>query len=583
MVTISLLSASSFLFSLAPLAAPVGPTFAGTGAQVCVGDEIALATTNWNGTFEFPQFDPSQGFLQSVHVTFAGHVEGSAGVESLDASAIVVTIDYGANITLRKPGGGDLLTVSPSAQFIHNLTPFDGTIDFGGTSGVSHPDISLDDMGRALAPPDALDLNDFIGLGTVSMGVGASGVSQSSGSGNLINQFATSASASIEVCYNFVPDCNDNGIPDDRDIGGKGGSSDCDRNGVPDECDSDCDRDGLPDACEVDGNSNGIPDDCESPDVDLGCSEWDRYEDLTPNDTFSVITRQHNAQHAQGFALVVATDGNDEIGFDYLIGQSMVINGFDALEYAINAVDYRAAVGHGDLTDLDNDGVRDLNGEEYELTAAEILIPRFIGVNAGSFIGEQLILIGLSGGTRFNTTVDFLIYNDNEEVFSTEFNFDCWAKVPLLGITNTFSNEFLANGTQDDPLEALGANETGWFRMRGASASSTAFQIPDPAIYAVYIEKYGAIGAADLPFERGVQAGHLLPRAVGGDNGEANGTDPARNLGANIARRHPASLLMFPEFDNRTGDVTLFSITNTHLYESVTAHFVYYGKYGSQN
>lgn len=83
-------------------------------------------------------------------------------------------------------------------------------------------------------------------------------------------------------------DCNRNGIPDDRDIGG-GGSPDCNENLVPDECeidensaapggpfyctagcDADCNETGVPDKCELednDCNHDGVPDTCE-PDGD---------------------------------------------------------------------------------------------------------------------------------------------------------------------------------------------------------------------------------------------------------------------------------------------------------------------------
>ena len=84
------------------------------------------------------------------------------------------------------------------------------------------------------------------------------------------------------------PDCNGNGIPDDKDIA-DGTSADLNANAIPDECDDDCNGngipdemdidpadpdgngqvspdcngDGFPDECEADCNANGIPDDCD--------------------------------------------------------------------------------------------------------------------------------------------------------------------------------------------------------------------------------------------------------------------------------------------------------------------------------
>lgn len=68
----------------------------------------------------------------------------------------------------------------------------------------------------------------------------------------------------------IMPDCNENGVPDARDILDET-SGDCDGNGVPDECvpvENDCNDNRLPDVCDIaegvseDCNKNGIPDEC---------------------------------------------------------------------------------------------------------------------------------------------------------------------------------------------------------------------------------------------------------------------------------------------------------------------------------
>ncbi len=65
-----------------------------------------------------------------------------------------------------------------------------------------------------------------------------------------------------------LPDCNDNGVPDECDILG-GTSIDCDYNDIPDECETDCNDNGILDECDLadgsstDDNGNGIPDECE--------------------------------------------------------------------------------------------------------------------------------------------------------------------------------------------------------------------------------------------------------------------------------------------------------------------------------
>jgi hypothetical protein len=68
------------------------------------------------------------------------------------------------------------------------------------------------------------------------------------------------------------PDCNGNGSSDTQDIN-DGTSEDCNENGIPDECElggtEDCNSNGVPDLCDIhagtseDCNENGIPDECE--------------------------------------------------------------------------------------------------------------------------------------------------------------------------------------------------------------------------------------------------------------------------------------------------------------------------------
>jgi hypothetical protein len=252
---------------------------------------------------------------------------------------------------------------------------------------------------------------------------------------------------------------------------------------------------------------------------DLGCLEFNRTEHLTPNDTITLLTEAHNPQAEQGFAYAFARNsGGEAVSFNHLIGSVMAIDGLQVFSYSINAVLYESPLVTGELTDLDADGVRDMNGSEYDQTPGSLLIPRFIG--QGVDVKGWLILVALSGGTSFDTILDFLVYNDNEEVFSTEYEFFCWDRVPLLEISSLFGHEFLADWTSHDSGENLGGLETGWFRIDGHVASSSTHSISDPAFYAVYIESVTGKSAADLPFELSAQDGHLLPTGLDGDNEE---------------------------------------------------------------
>ena len=243
----------------------------------------------------------------------------------------------------------------------------------------------------------------------------------------------------------------------------------------------------------------------------INCEEFSRTETLTGNDTLTLLTSAHNPQHERGYAYVFAKESGAATVHNGLIGSVLVISGIENFDYSINAVSF-AGFGADD-----GNGLRDLDGNEYEGSPGEVLVPRFFG-QGGSFSSE-LILIGLSGGAAFDTNVEFSIYNDNEEMFSTEHTFHCWEKKSLLDISGVFHNSFLANNTNHDSGEIVGApqHESGWFSLRGHIANSSTTSISNPAIYAVLVERAKNVGVSDLPFEAGQNlSGALLARSNDG-------------------------------------------------------------------
>jgi hypothetical protein len=250
------------------------------------------------------------------------------------------------------------------------------------------------------------------------------------------------------------------------------------------------------------------------------CSKSNAFETLTPRDTLTVASQTLSPTPGRGYAYAYALGPTGQpVDRDHLIGVSLTFDGFTGSEYALNALVFEGKTGEGNATDLDGDGLRDLDGQEYGKTPDRIAIPRFFGqLDPAASEGADLILIGLTG-TKFQTTADFLIYNDNEEVFSSQHTFDCWDRVRLLAISGAFSNEFLLNATNQDPGEVLGfpARETGWFLIDGGVASSTTTSISDPALLAVMVEQ-SRISAASLPFTLGEQAnGQILSQSLSGN------------------------------------------------------------------
>lgn len=247
------------------------------------------------------------------------------------------------------------------------------------------------------------------------------------------------------------------------------------------------------------------------------CQEFNRNIELTPLDTFSFLTKEHNPQHVQGYAYAFAKDGinGDPINFNHLVGSNLTLAVFPT--YSTNPFVFKGMGAHGTVTELNGNGLRDLDNLEYSAAPDRLIVPRFMGQN--HFSNSHLVLIGLTGGAQFKTTVDFLIYNDNEEIFSSEYTFGCWKKVRLTDITDLFSTDFLKNHTNHDLNELYGEPgvETGWFEFSGAVASSARVSLPDPSVLGFLQEGFVLTLSADLPFQEGERTnGSLLARSSDG-------------------------------------------------------------------
>ncbi len=254
------------------------------------------------------------------------------------------------------------------------------------------------------------------------------------------------------------------------------------------------------------------------------CQETNRIVNLLPRDTFTALVSAHITALGpqKGFVYVYAESSSGQpISFNYLVGDLLIVNGALANQYSVEVLPFRSPKADGETTRSDQDSILDLNDVEYEKAPAKVLVPRFMGQSANAPFQSDLVLLSLSGGRNFTTIVDFLAFNDNEEVFSAQHQFSCWKKTALLNINGIFSKTFLQNYTNDNPNEVLGAptEEAGFFTVDGNVAYSTTADILDPVVIAVLIEKSGTGEiAAELPFFQGTQLkGDLLPTGNGWD------------------------------------------------------------------
>jgi hypothetical protein len=231
---------------------------------------------------------------------------------------------------------------------------------------------------------------------------------------------------------------------------------------------------------------------------------------LEPSDTLTILASVVVPDESRGYCFVYATSLTSEraVDFDYLVGSIAIFEGTGTSEYILNAISFQGLAGEGANTNVNGDSMRDLDGIEYSPAPAELIIPQFFGQGLGAGMPQtELILISLVSSqnlSSFVTTVDFLICNDNGNVYSAEHTFFGWTRVQLANISGVVTNDFLKNNTNHNPGEIRGfpTLEAGWIRMRGAVASSTSTNIANPAILAAVVDT-GHMTAASLPFSMG--------------------------------------------------------------------------------
>ena len=189
-------------------------SFAGGMLTVTYYDSITLENTNWKHNLIFPKFNPDWGWLEQVKVSLDGHVEGALKYENTSLTAIDPQIDMTLSAVLEvyrpgSPPGTLIVDAQPLTSTVDiNVPKFDGTLDFGGTSGKTYSGLSADESDFATLTTQA-DLNLFTGTGDITLPTWASGESTGhSQSGNSTFQFITNASAEgwVEYQYEQIPE-----------------------------------------------------------------------------------------------------------------------------------------------------------------------------------------------------------------------------------------------------------------------------------------------------------------------------------------------------------------------------------------
>lgn len=227
------------------------------------------------------------------------------------------------------------------------------------------------------------------------------------------------------------------------------------------------------------------------------CQEFDVFEDLTPGDTLTVLASDHNPEGERGYLIVSALDPETSalIDFDFLIGSAYVANSSIDIMWSYTPYAFEGLAGNGTgasncnfdfIIDSSSNGPINFDGVDYSQFPDVLYIDSFFEEDDGMF-DNFLTLMSCSGGSATNV-IDFLFYNNREDVFSRSFSFVCWTSVELSEISA------IASGLGGDPDEFT--KETGWARIAGREvrdlAGNPLSPAQDPAILGVFVQTVNA-------------------------------------------------------------------------------------------
>jgi hypothetical protein len=196
---------ADLLFVPALLLLGAGPAFSNT-----IDQSQSVGLTNVGDSFsvpvEFSEFDPALGALTSVTLSLKASFSGTVGIENLSASPDVASGIIAGSVTVSTTGGSISVEVFPSAPGpVHDLTAFDGTRDYAGTSGATDSVSGADASASTVAPPPTSALDLFTGDQQLFLTLTASTFPIVSGLETESVTETANAKATVELTYAYAP------------------------------------------------------------------------------------------------------------------------------------------------------------------------------------------------------------------------------------------------------------------------------------------------------------------------------------------------------------------------------------------
>lgn len=160
----------------------------------------------WSGQAAVNAFNPALGTLTQVDLKVNGQITSTVKVENLDTDASTAKVSLNNKLFVLGPGA-TLEGVAPPSQYNANLSAYDGTADFAGTSGYNTGAQTSQVMTNATVSAVA-GLNAWTGTGTVNLRAAARGSSIQESNTNLMSTITTQGRLDLEVIYTYLPSRN---------------------------------------------------------------------------------------------------------------------------------------------------------------------------------------------------------------------------------------------------------------------------------------------------------------------------------------------------------------------------------------
>ena len=180
-------------------------------------EPVASATMTQTATFPnleslpnvatqaFLYFSAPMGTLTEVDVVTSGSFSTQFEAENLGSTSSNITGTTSANLTINLPSGPIPLVI-PSVTEAFSAAPFDGTLNYGGTSGNDFAPATSTSPTQTAVLTSPADLAAFTGQFRIPLSVSGhtSGIATSTNN-DLSDNFSTQTSATITLIYHYTP------------------------------------------------------------------------------------------------------------------------------------------------------------------------------------------------------------------------------------------------------------------------------------------------------------------------------------------------------------------------------------------